>query len=334
MDYRQLFSDDTVRQEFLDRFDEIADGAGSLQGFESISGSLNTSQAAKAVRQMSEGTWKSEGSGLEAIIERFTRPVHLVQGSTFVLPDDGFVTSAEISKRLDRARGRLESAIPSIGRIDLRNHRHAWVGTGWMVAPDLVATNRHVAKEFASESAQGFAFQSYLGQRIHATLDWFHEYERAQESRFAVREVVWMEPASSTFDVALLRINATGEEGQPAPPAIVLDTGAIATGANVGRWIAVIGYPALDSRANRADQQRIFDGIFNYKRLAAGRLTAVESRGIVSHDATTLGGNSGSAVIDLATGTAVALHFGGLAGSNNYAVSAAVLNRLVAAHDH
>jgi endonuclease G len=40
----------------------------------------------------------------------------------------------------------------------------------------------------------------------------------------------------------------------------------------------------------------------------------------VAHDCTTLGGNSGSAVIDVATGLVVGLHFGGEYVVANYAV--------------
>ena len=45
----------------------------------------------------------------------------------------------------------------------------------------------------------------------------------------------------------------------------------------------------------------------------------------LNHDATTLGGNSGSVVMDLATGQAVGLHFGGYEGDRNMAVQAPVV---------
>ncbi|QCD53643.1 trypsin-like serine peptidase [Streptomyces hawaiiensis] len=334
MDYRQLFSDDVVRQEFLDRFDEITAGATGLGGFESVDAGLTADRAAEAVERMTEGLWVPDGSGLEAIIERFTRPVHLVQKSTFKLPPDGRATSANVTARVERARGPLEKAIPSVGRIDLRNHDLKWVGTGWMVGPRLVVTNRHVAEAFAREaqagagSGSGFAFkQSWTGKVVRPSLDWYQEFQQPEESRFRVTEVVWIEP-DHRYDVALLRIDATGEDGENPPPPIALDT----SGARVSGWIAVIGYPGHDSRADLADQQRIFDGVYNCKRLAAGQLTAVEGQDVVHHDATTLGGNSGSAVIDLDSGKAVALHFGGAAGRSNVAVHAAAVARIVRAH--
>ena len=332
MDYRQLFFSDALAQEFLDRFDELAASASTLGGFEGLEGGLTVDRAWDAVARMNEGTWASEDPGVEAIVRRFTRPVHLVQRSTFVSAADGFPDSDQIAALLDRARVPLEAAIPSVGRIDLRNHRYEWVGTGWMVRPELVATARHVAQEFAEKSG-GFAFRHISGRTVHATLDWYREHLQPEESRFRVHAVAWIEPDDSLFDVALLRIADTGEEGQPPPPVIGLLTDEDLTGADVGRWIGVIGYPAADSRGgSMADRQRIFDGIYGCKRLAAGRLTALTPDGLVCHDATTLGGNSGSALIDLTTGKAAALHFSGTAGVNNHAVQATVVDRLIREH--
>ena len=46
---------------------------------------------------------------------------------------------------------------------------------------------------------------------------------------------------------------------------------------------------------------------------------------VVLHDCSTLGGNSGSVLLDLATGEAVGLHFAGRFLEANYAVPAAVV---------
>ncbi|MFG3141698.1 trypsin-like serine peptidase [Streptomyces sp. NPDC048211] len=327
-----MFSENEVRQEFLDRFDEIAAGATALGGVESIDGGLTVDRAAAAAQRMAEGLWVPDGSGLEAIIERFTRPVHLVQRSTFTLPPDGRATSKHVTAQVERARRPLERAIPSVGRIELRNHAMTWAGTGWMVGPRLAVTNRHVAELFALESKAGpgtaFALRrSWTGKSIRPSLDWYQEYQRPEESRFRVTEVLWIEPDGS-HDVALLRVDPRGEDGEALPPPLGLDT----SGARAGRWVAVIGYPGRDSRADDSDRERIFDGVYDCKRLAAGRLTAVEGQRVVHHDATTLGGNSGSAVVDLDSGKAVALHFGGTAGLSNVAVHAAALAEIIRTH--
>ena len=333
MDFRQFFSDSAVTGEFLDRFSEIRASllveGGGLEGLE---GGPTRQQAAAAVQSMVEGTWTSQDSGLEAIIQRFTRPVYLVQQSTFQPPPDSVPDSKEIGDRLERSRAVIENAIPSTGRIDVRNHRLSWVGTGWMVGPAVAVTNRHVAEEFARAEADLFAFRRTFGGRVvRAAVDWRREYLQPEESRFRIEEVLWIEPDTSV-DVALLRLAEEGDDGEALPPAIGLMSAQELAAAGVGRWMAVIGYPAQDSRNDAEDQQRIFDGIYGVKRLAVGRLTAITPDGVVQHDATTLGGNSGSVVLDLATGKAAALHFGGFEGEFNLAVQAPVVAQIVQAH--
>jgi S1-C subfamily serine protease len=334
MDVRQVFTDPAVKQEFLDRFDELAEHAeldeGGLEGLED---GPRIDDAADAADRITEGTFQpGEQPGLEAIIERFTRPVHLVQQSTFTVPPDTFPNSEEIRSRLEGGRGALERIIPSAGRIDLRNHRLDWVGTGWMVAPGIVVTNRHVASEFAEPENGGFGFlQNFGAPPVKAVVDWRREHQRPEESRFRVEEVIWIEPPRSV-DVALLRIAGQGDDGEPEPPVIDLMSEEEIADAGVGAWVAVIGYPARDSRNDAADQQRIFDGIYNVKRLAPGQVSAVVAHDLLNHDATTLGGNSGSVVLELASGKAMGLHFGGIQGERNEAVQASRVRAIMDEH--
>jgi len=331
MDYTRWFSDPKMKQEFLDRFPELAStyGGGGLEG---LDGMPATDDAVNAVESMTEGTWQSDDPGLEAIIERFTRPVQLVQDNTFAPPADGLPNSEELQKRLASAKHALEVAIPSIGRINLENHRKAFAGTGWMVAPDVVATNRHVAEEFARKTDSGFEFRpNFLGPPVKAKMDWRREHQRPAESVFKVRKVLWIEPDPS-FDLALLEIVGTGEADEPQPSALPLATETELNASGGNPWVAVIGYPARDSRNREDDQQRIFDGIYNVKRLAPGQITAIRPDGLVTHDATTLGGNSGSALVDLHSGKTLALHFGGNEGRANFAVQAPRLAAILREH--
>jgi endonuclease G len=94
--------------------------------------------------------------------------------------------------------------------------------------------------------------------------------------------------------------------------------------------VAVIGYPARDGRRNPGpDMARIYGDVYDVKRLAPGSLTKIDEN-YVYHDCTTLGGNSGSAVIDLKTGRALGLHFSGSFKKTNYAVPAPVVKKLLA----
>ena len=70
----------------------------------------------------------------------------------------------------------------------------------------------------------------------------------------------------------------------------------------------------------------IFGKTYNKKRLAPGGITSVEEARIL-HSCTTLGGNSGSAVIDLDSGEALGLHFSGSFLATNYAVRSDVVKQ-------
>ena len=102
-------------------------------------------------------------------------------------------------------------------------------------------------------------------------------------------------------------------------------------GPSPGAHVAVIGYPARDSRIpDFSLMQSIFGDVYDRKRLAPGQILDAR-HDVVTHDCSTLGGNSGSVVLDLADGRAVALHFAGRFLKSNSAVPAAlVADRLAA----
>jgi endonuclease G, mitochondrial len=251
--------------------------------------------------------------GLEAIILVMGRPVLLVKD------DDYDLTTLETDtwrSRLELARPGLKSGILSIGRVDLDNNpRFDWVGTGWVVADDVVVTNRHVAAEFARREGDGFVFQtSFLGQ-MGARIDFKEELDGPASAEFRVAEVLHIEDQGGP-DMAFLRVDwGSAERRTPIR---------LATSTQTGRGVAVIGYPAKDSRTRIPDEMdRIFGSVYNVKRLAPGDVTAVkEQEQLINHDCTTLGGNSGSSVLDLETGEAVALHFAGRERDRNFAVPA------------
>lgn len=338
MDFRHVMSDDEIRSELLDRADELVASVptpgGGLEGLDAIR-RLTPESLAAGVESMKEGAWgdPDDPPALEAIVNRFARPVLLVQDKTFMPAVDGFPESTVVTSRLTEARSRLETAIDSVGRVNLVNHRFDWVGTGWVVAPEIVVTNRHVADEFATAAADGTGFRLRLannGKTVKPSLDWYREYQRPRESVVGVDQVIW-KSADTEPDVALLHIASADADGVPSPPPIPLMSAA-EIAASVGSWAAVIGYPARSPFNDAADQQRIFDGIYDVKRLAPGTVMSVSPDGLFRHDGTTLGGNSGSVVLDLASGKAIGLHFGGIEGDRNEAVQATVLAELVATH--
>ena len=327
--------DEEMKAEFLDRFGELAESAGGLEsvggGLESLTGGLDSLRhGVDTAREALESPDPDHevDPGLEAIILRFGRPAYFVRDNSF--QTEGTPSTSQVMDQLvDGARSTIETAIPSVGRINLRNHSMGWVGTGWVIEPNVVVTNRHVARAFAEADGDGFAFvQSHDGRYAKAELDTLREHESGEESVFKMKEVLWIEPSKKGHhDVAFLSIEPEGEDDQPQPPRITLMSDEEFVDVT-DRWLAVIGYPAYSIYNNAQDQQRIFDGVFDVKRLQPGKVKHVNDAEL-KHDATTLGGNSGSVVLDLELGKAMALHFGGYEGKTNFAVPAPVVRRLL-----
>jgi endonuclease G len=257
--------------------------------------------------------------GLEAIVLVMGRPVLLVQNDDFDLQT---LETDTWKDRLEQARERLKAAVLSVGRIDMDNNpQFDWVGTAWVVAEDVVVTNRHVADIFARRAGDKFVFRtSFLGQ-MAARLDFREELASESPLEFRIVDVLHIEDDAGP-DMAFLRVDWTSnaEAGKRAPIQL-------ADSLEPAHNVAVIGYPAKDTRTRIPDEMdRIFGEIYNVKRLAPGDVTDLLEQGrFIAHDCTTLGGNSGSVVLDLQTGKATALHFAGRERDRNFAVAAPVV---------
>jgi V8-like Glu-specific endopeptidase len=270
---------------------------------------------AKLSRQPDADLTHDEERGLEAIVVLVGRPALLVQGGTFADPPDTW----SILIRPD-VRPRIEANLQSVGRIEVTGHPSGmdWLGTGFLVADDVVMTNRHVAVEFA-RTRDGASWEFYPGMK--ARIDYVEELDATTKAEFKVSEVIGIH---DSVDLALLRVARRGSPGARKPKPLAL---AAKPKLAKERKVYVVGYPASDSRRNDPiEMRRIFESIFDVKRLQPGQLTGLSSGGkIVGHDCSTLGGNSGSCVIDLDTHQVVALHFSGKYLIGN---SAVVLSKL------
>ncbi len=201
------------------------------------------------------------------------------------------------------------------------NPQFDWVGTGWVVADDIIVTNRHVASAFAHRQGDVFTFRApFFDKPMGARLDFAEEYQGDTAAEFRLAEVLHIEEDGGP-DMAFLRIDWSS---RPDDRRGVI---ALADDIDPANHVAVIGYPAKDTRTNiPEDMDRIFGDVYNVKRLAPGELTSsIENGRLLTHDCTTLGGNSGSAVIDMITGEAVALHFAGKEKVRNLSVAAPVV---------
>ena len=105
---------------------------------------------------------------LESIAMRRQRPVLAIRDNVTKLVFIDEADSEIWGERLKKARPLLDTAIPAVGRIDLTGAQLDWVGTGWLVANNIIVTNRHVANEFATRRGDGFAFRMGLNGQISA----------------------------------------------------------------------------------------------------------------------------------------------------------------------
>ncbi|WP_417394085.1 trypsin-like serine peptidase [Gimesia chilikensis] len=250
-------------------------------------------------------------------LQEFIRPALFVQNGSYQVP------LSEIWKqKLSLAKENLERAIASTGRIEVKNHDSlAWVGTGWLVAPEIMVTNRHVAIEFARKSNTGFRFRKNRQlQPMSAHVDFREEHHSPLEEEFELVDVLYIEPGDDP-DLAFFQvqqINTMGAHNPATPLQLAAD---VAPGTDV----AAIGYPrGTSGEQNWPAISELFQGIFGVKRLSPGKVKTVEESQL-THDCSTLEGSSGSPVVNLSTGEVVGIHFTGTYSVANYAVPSTLI---------
>lgn len=258
---------------------------------------------------------QNERMGLELIHAIAGRPALLVQDGTFVTPPPAWISS------LEAVREAIEDTqIPAVGRISLRynDHDQPW-GTGFLVGERLLMTNRHVADDFCIREPNS-------SWRLHpqrsAKIDFRVESGSAACHEFEIEDVVGIH---HSVDLALLRLAAKpspGSRTDPLPePAVIASQPPSAP--LQGRMVYIIGYPMTENMwSDSLLRLLIFNNIYWVKRLQPGRLlNHMAAETLLEHDCSTLGGNSGSPVIDLASHEVIGLHFSGSYMKQNNAVA-------------
>ena len=253
--------------------------------------------------------------GIEAIVS-VARPALMLRDGTF---DDAPPPWDDI---LGPYRGGIRTAAMSVGRIGVPGLPQVpYAGTGFLVAEDVVMTNCHVAMVFAREGPDGgWSFQSGLGANLDFVEDPDARHRDVGSPRvMRLDGVIGMHPA---LDLALLRVTPDDTEHRPKPLKLMSHD----PGPPAGRNLYVLGYPAPDHRNDARLQRSIFGDRYYVKRLQPGAAMApppgatfrmepcsmgAEPDDVMFHDASTLGGNSGSCVVDLESNHVVGLHFGG-----------------------
>jgi hypothetical protein len=130
-------------------------------------------------------------------------------------------------------------------------------------------------------------------------------------------------------------------EDRPFPDPIPLTTAGQASDVLAAKWFMNVGHPARpwgawlvdtddsnDKTISKALVMALIGDKFGVKRLSPGRIDVPpgffpgdqETKHMFTHDATTLGGSSGSGILSLTGDPSICgLHFAGLFGTRNYA---------------
>ena len=277
-----------------------------------------------------------------------SRPALYVQDGTIDVSDE----------KLDRGdwRAEIEAALPDIhrqiaatGRVIHGTDRSSDIvfGTAWMLTGGRVATAQHVLEGIASRTSSGvwMVKQGF-------SVDFAVEAERAArpEQVFRIDSVAFQSPDTINFrvdetqlDIAVLQLapNGLADFPEPVPMATNADEAGLLADArprffNVGHPAEPFGTWLVDTddgSASTISRDLLFALIgdrFGVKRFSPGMMMNKPgdfaqlggvAASVYHHDATTLGGSSGSGIMmATANGAAMAgLHFAGLFGTQNYA---------------
>lgn len=184
-------------------------------------------------------------------------------------------------------RNSAQPYLYSVGRIDrVDGNATTGLATGFVVAPGVLVTNTHVVQAISANSG--------VLQRGQAVVSFGQEYGVVPDPpAVAITGVIFIHP---TLDISLLRID---DQTRPVWPVDDQPT-------SKGRRICVIGYPQDDPRSP-VFRDVIFGDRFGVKRGAPGEVRRARPDTVL-HDCSTLGGNSGSPLVDVETCKVVGVH--------------------------
>lgn len=277
---------------------------------------LATKAAAKLKKDPGFVPSSAEQEALHAFVHLVGRPaLRTVQGELTLPPENQprFGNNLELVNRLIRGVGRLDNAdgVPS--------------GTGWLIAEDLLITNNHVVA-------------ALCGLNVHHDESWREKLDSAatkcskvwaKEAELRPRWSPGDTPSSNgtsarvkavralhpEFDAALLEVH-----GVKGSKDLVLPVSGKGPEKQAGLEVYVPGYPAaLAGQMNATVLKLLFGGASPTvsKRVSPGKFV---DKNNVKHDASTLGGSSGSPIIAFDDHEVRSLHYVGVYGKSNSAV--------------
>jgi hypothetical protein len=283
---------------------------------------------------------KGQRAALEAIIiTDGTRPALFVKGDEV---DPASPRAGIWQVPIGQQGAQITTVAESVGRINSLIGPAGYAGTGFVVGDGLILTNRHVLEELVGgPDPQPGGTWKFLKD---VTIDLRAELGSTTTKSFKVTGVKYAGPdrikkqiVLTHLDVALLTVE-THNGTDPLPPPLTLSNRA--DHLQAGADLYVMGYPAKPYSEVAKVLMEVFQDEYFVKRFAPGYVDAVPADvaggldRVFTHDASTLGGNSGSCVVEFRVeGLAViGLHFGGLQREENYAHSIAGIEPFLTAN--
>jgi hypothetical protein len=203
-------------------------------------------------------------------------------------------------------RERIEPKLGSVGRIDAP--AGAQLGTGFVVKAGVVMTNRHVAEALVAHGGGSFP--------TDAVID-FDRQEGGGSRAARLVAAIWISD-EPMIDLALLRAEG---DALPAPLHIQREP----PGTLEKRLVYAIGYPGRDNLGKTPPSllAAVFGDAYGVKRVQPGLIRGLDTTDSrrFRHDCSTLGGSSGSCIVDYATGLVCGLHYSGIYKVRNSAVA-------------
>jgi Trypsin-like peptidase domain len=279
----------------------------------------------------------NEEFALEAVVRADgTRPSLLVRNGAV---DPRQPMAADWTGQLTTAGDRLRRVIAAIGRVEPAHPTGSdFFGTCSVVdhRNGLVLTNLHVLVSMVRRLPYAVA-RTDTGFRVFdgAFVDFAGESGSAEGCRYRVVEATPSTVNGTGFarlDAAVLRIEPLPDGPQDVPDALTVSADPAGPLGRLGSH-CIVGYPARPARVSGTTDgvdwawvtRTLFGNAYGVKRLAPGvthrplgSLPGDDRGWVFGHDATSLGGNSGSPTLAW-TGSAFGLHFAGRSVDTNCA---------------
>jgi Trypsin-like peptidase domain len=214
------------------------------------------------------------------------------------------------SERVSLAEQHLRRVIPSVGLIvgttDWSPNLESPIGTGFLIAPGIVITARHIALAFADINLE-FKQHPETKRPFTVKMDFARESCPTTPQTFRVERVLAIIPGPGP-DVAVLRLEKP-DSNREFPPPIQIQKREPSR-LEAGESIFVIGHPFDDPRTPYEVINAVFGLINGTKRFSPGLLTGIRTDDL-EHDCSTLGGDAGAPMVSFSTGKVLGVHWGG-----------------------